>query len=125
VAARALSRKEKLDPAMLAKRLGRKLHPREMSAEEARALPAKVRGALIDLDPDEWSDVLDNGKQGSARRWVFYSLIGRRMPDLDESASLRRAVEERVKAAMVTAEIARTVEETKNRTGLTEAFWAD
>ena len=125
LAARALSRKEKLDPRMLARRLKLKLQPRELSAQDARALPPALHGALIDLDPAEWSEVLDNEKKGKARRWVFYSLIGRRMPDLSESASLKRAVTERVRAAMITTEIARTVEEMSRRTGLSEVHWAD
>lgn len=123
-AARALSRREKLDPAMLAGRLGLRLHPRETSAEEARALPPEVRGALIDLNPDEWSDVMELQRPGKPARWVFYNLIGRRMPDLSESAGLRRAVRERVVAAMVTAEIGRVVAEMKVRTGLDTVVWA-
>ncbi|MDP2360494.1 MAG: peptidylprolyl isomerase [bacterium] len=123
-AARDLSRREKLDPAMLAERLGLTLHPRELSAEAARALPAEIHGALIDLDPDEWSDVMELRQPGRTSRWVFYSLIGRRLPQIAESVGLRRAVEERVRAAMITAEIQRTVEEMKRRTALTEVRWA-
>jgi len=124
-AARTLARKEKLDPEMLARRLKLKLRPRELSAEAARALPPALHGALIDLNPLEWSDILDNEKKGKARRWVFYSLINRRLPDLAESRSLRRAVGERVRAAMLAAEITRTVDEMKRVTGLGEVRWAE
>ncbi|MFA7329916.1 MAG: peptidylprolyl isomerase [Candidatus Delongbacteria bacterium] len=122
-AARALSRKEKLDPARLAKRLGLDLHPQELSAETVRGLPAALRSELIDLNTDEWSDILDNGRKGADRRWLFYNLVGRRMPDLDESASLKRAVLEKVRTAMIDAELGRLVDEMKHRTGLTEVRW--
>lgn len=122
--ARRLSRKEKLGPDLLARRLGLDLHPAELSAAEVRALPAATRSALIDLNTDEWSEILDNGKSGAAQRWTFYNLVGRRMPDLDESPSLKRAVTEKVKTLMIDAEIGRLVEEMKRRTGLTEARWS-
>jgi hypothetical protein len=47
------------------------------------------------------------------------------MPFLGESASLRKAVDEKVRAAVITAEIGRVVEELKSRTGLTEVHWKD
>ncbi len=122
-AARALSRKEKLDPVRLAKRLGLDLHPQELSAETVRGLPAALRSELIELNTDEWSDILDNGQPDAARRWLFYNLVGRRMPDLDESAPLRRALVEKVRTAMIDAELGRLVDEMKHRTGLTEVRW--
>lgn len=122
--ARTLSRKELLDPSMLAGRLGLDLHPRQWQATEVAALPAPVRSALVDLDPLEWSEVLEL-PGGDGARWVFFSLIGRSMPFLGESSSLRKAVEEKVRAAVVTAEMGRVVEEMKSRTGLREAVWKD
>jgi hypothetical protein len=123
--ARALSRREKLGPAELARRLGLDIHPREHSADEVRALPAHLRNELIELEPDEWGEILENGAAGSGRRWLFYSLVGRRMPDLDQSPTLRRAVESRVKEQMVDAEIGRLVDEMRRRTGWTTPGWAD
>lgn len=123
--ARALSRREKLGPAELARRLGLDIHPRELSADEVRALPAHLRSELIELDADEWGDILDNGKSGSGQRWLFYSMVGRRMPDLDQSPSLRRAVDSRVRERMVDAEIGRLVDEMRRRTGWTTPVWAD
>jgi hypothetical protein len=123
--ARALSRKEKLGPAELAARLGLDIHPRERSADEVRALPADLRNELIELEADEWGDILDNGNEGAQRRWLFFSLVGRRMPALDESPSLRRAVEAKVRELMVDAEIGRLVEEMRRRTGWTTPLWAD
>lgn len=123
--ARALSRREKLDPAMLADRLGLELHPRQVQADDVRALPASVRSALIDLDPDEWSEVLELPQTQGPSQWVFYSLIGRSMPFLGESPSLRKAVEEQVRGVVITAEIARAVEAMQRRTGLTQAHWKE
>ncbi len=122
--ARALSRRELLDPSLLAERLGLDLHPRQWQAAEVASLPSQVRGALVELDPLEWSDVLELPDEDGVK-WVFFSLLGRTMPFLGESASLRKAVDEKVRAAVITAEIGRVVEELKSRTGLTEVHWKD
>jgi len=110
---------EGLSPAAAVERWAPGALPYELSAAEARRLPGRQGAALIETDVDHWSEPVDNGLAGAAKRWVLYHLLGRRMPDIDESPELRAAVEQRVREAMLDAAIARTVEAMEQATGWT------
>lgn len=111
---------EGLEPKQAAARWAPDARPYELSAAEARALPGRQSSTLVDLDPRTWSGPVENGISGRDRRWLIWHLVGRRMPDIDESAELRAAVAEKVRLAMLDGAIAHTTQEMRKLTGWTE-----
>lgn len=114
-----------VDPEELAGLTGGTATRAERPADEVRALPEDLRNALIELDPGDWSQVLNNGKRGRARTWMVVQLIERSMPKLNESESLRNKVEEQLRAELMTREIGRIVAELRELTGWKRPVWID
>lgn len=84
----------------------------ELTPDERRRLPQSQREALADLSEGLWSSPVKHGKE-----YALWLLEARRMPDLDESPELMEAVENKVRTLFLDAEIARVVQEIKQRRG--------
>jgi hypothetical protein len=107
-------------PEALAEKLNLEIFPTEISADSLRSLGSELRMALVGLDPFRWSKIQ---KLKVERRsvWHLYYLLGRRMPLLEESESLEKAVYQTVAESFLRGEIARVLAIMQEETGLEKA----
>jgi hypothetical protein len=108
------------DPEDLKAELGLEIFPMEVSAAEVRLMSPETRMALVSMDPFTWSS-LQMEKVDRRANWHLYHLLGRRMPLLEESEDLEKAVYEKVAADFLSAKISRVIDLMREQTGLESA----